>query len=312
MYQLKKYSRPWLSCIFWVVLSAPISAEQGKFIRIEPGVFMMGSDNYAPDEKPVHKVNFDRAFEIMSHEVTLGAFRRFVAATGYKTDGPCRYYDGQSGAADDHYRHFTQPGFDRTDDHPVVCVSAIDASNYADWLTKKTGQRYRLPSEAEWEYVARAGSGDESMWKTPADACTFANISDLKRAYAHHDGRHYFAAPTMYGSADEHTFMCDDNAVFTAAVGSFKPNAWGAYDMIGNVWEWVADCANGSSNAVPVYSAAASDGKAVREKNCNRTVIRGGSWHTGPKYSHVTNRTSIPSGNRMYHLGFRLVREIPH
>ncbi len=286
-----------------------IAAIPQNFVLIEPGRFAMGSTDGDPDEQPVHTVSFRTPYEIMAHEVTVAQFSGFAEQSGYTVDGPCRYYT-RDGAADDPYRHYSQPGFDQSASHPVVCVSALDAEAYAEWLSRETGTPHRLPSEAEWEYAARAGSPSRYAWASDEQSCAVANISDLDRAAAHHDGRHYFGAPAMYDTIAEHTAMCPDGHVFTAPVMSYRANGFGLFDTTGNVWEWVADCVEGEAGATPPYADSAGDGTAQVDAACNRHVIRGSSWHTGPRYSHVSNRSSVPSGNRMYHLGFRLVREV--
>ena len=285
-------------------------AEFGTFVRIPADSFIMGSRTGDADERPLRRVTFSQPFEMLAHEVTVGQFLRFVDESGYDLGADCRYYVS-TGSTPDPYRHASQPGFDQSPEHPVVCVSAQDARAYAAWATAQTGRVYRLPTEAEWEYAARAGGGPGFVWGDGGEPCRHANISDLDRAKAHHDGRHYFGNDRMYRSIDEQTALCDDGAVFTAPVGSYQPNAFGLHDMIGNAWEWVADCVKGGLGAVPPYTDAPADGSAVVQAGCNRTVIRGSSWHTGPRYSQASNRSSVPSDYRMYHLGFRLVREGP-
>ncbi len=299
-----------LAALLWLTVGADAIAEiPDRFVLIEPGSFAMGSADGDADEQPVHTVVFRAAYEIMAHEVTVGQFSSFAEASGYTVDGPCRYYTPEGGV-DDPYRHFSQPGFDQSDAHPVVCVSALDAQAYAEWLSRETGIPHRLPSEAEWEYAARADSTSRYAWRAGETSCAVANISDLDRAAAHHDGRHYFGAPAMYDTIAEHTAMCPDGHVFTAPVMSYRANGFGLFDTVGNAWEWVADCVAGDSGATPPYAGSSGDGAARIDAGCNRHVIRGGSWHTGPRYSHITNRSSVPSRNRMYHLGFRLVREV--
>lgn len=299
-----------LAVLCCLLVGAEAAAEiPERFVRIEPGRFAMGSTDGDADERPVHTVTFRAPYEIMVHEVTVGQFSSFVEKSGYAVDGPCRYYT-REGAIDDPYRHFSQPGFDQSAAHPVVCVSALDAQAYATWLSGETGTAHRLPSEAEWEYAARAGSPSAYAWPADETSCAVANISDLDRAVAHHDGRHFFGTPAMYDTIAEHTAMCPDGYVFTAPVMSYRANSFGLFDTTGNAWEWVADCVTGGSGATPPYAASAGDGSASVDTACNRHVIRGSSWHTGPRYSHITNRSSVPSRNRMYHLGFRLVREV--
>ena len=300
----------YLAAVLLFVTAASLGdATAAEWIRLGPGEFMMGSETGDPDERPVHRVVIERPFEIMRHETKLGAFRRFVRQTGYRPKGPCRYYT-TDGPVDDNGRSYLEPGFPQTDAHPVVCVSIDDVLAYARWLEQTSGHRHRLPSEAEWEYAARAGVDDWLALLDAAEICRFANVSDRDRARAHADGSHYFGNERMYRTSAEQTAPCHDAAVFTAPVGGYEPNRFGLYDMVGNVWEWVADCAAGEQGVVPRYVEGDTSAAAVRETGCSRSVIRGGAWHTGPRYARLANRSSGPSENRMYHIGFRLVREV--
>ncbi len=133
---------------------------------------------------------------------------------------------------------------------------------YAEWLAEKTGKKYRLLSEAEWEYAARAGSDKARFWgSSPDRACQFGNVGDYSAKKKHPDWEIH---------------ECDDGYAETAPVSSFKPNAFGLYDMLGNVWEWVEDCYNAN------YDGAPNDGRAWATGDCSRRVIRGGSWNNSP------------------------------
>ena len=165
------------------------------------------------------------------------------------------------------------PGFKQGDDHPVVRVSWNDAQTYIEWLNLETGLAYRLPSEAEWEYACRASTSTRFWW---------GNDARLARLCANFSGNH--------GG--------------TTAVGSFKPNPWGLYDMSGNVWEWVQDCWNNS------YQGPRSDGLAWLKGDCSRRVLRGGSWNYFPDYLRSASRSYITTGNRYYNVGFRVSRTL--
>ena len=172
----------------------------------------------------------------------------------------------------------------------MVCVNVDDAEAYTDWLSKKTGKSYRLPSEAEWEYAARAGTTTEFYWgDSKADFCRHANIADLSLKTAWDD--------------KIWTVACDDRYAFTAPVGSFPANRWGLYDMAGNAWQLTADC------YLQDYSGAPRDGSAWKTgaTNC-RHVTRGGSWVEISDYARAGNRGYSPRANRSYHVGFRLAR----
>ena len=251
----------------------------GEMVSIPGGTFRMGdlSGEGDDDELPVHSVTVP-AFRLGKHEVTVGQFRRFVEATGYRTEaeryGGCVTYsagDGWDLRAGSSWRN---PGFFSIGDgHPAVCVSWDDAQAYVEWLSAETGSGYRLPTEAEWEYAARAGTTTEYSWG-----------NDIGSNQANCDG---------CGS------RWDD--VRTAPVGSFPANAWGLHDMHGNVKEWVQDCWNDS------YDGAPSDGSAWESGVCGQRVRRGGSWDYSAGHVRSAFRDWF---DRAYHVdstsGFRL------
>jgi len=181
-----------------------------EMVRIPAGSFRMGDIQGGgdSDEKPVHEVSLS-AFAMGKYEVTVGEFKRFVKATKYKTDaekgGSCWVYRGSNSG-----KNWRNPSFSQNDNHPVTCVSWNDATAYTIWLSEQTGKEYRLPTEAEWEYSARAGTDTKYWWGN--------NIGTNK---ANCDG---------CGSEWDNTK--------TAPVGSFKENPFGLHDTVGNVWEW--------------------------------------------------------------------------
>ena len=271
------------------------SGLEPDMLRIPGGSFQMGSTEGEDAEKPVRRVSV-RAFELARTEVTRGQFRAFVDATGYRTDAEKNAGDKQGCYA---YRggnefdwkagsSWRDPGFEQSDSHPVVCVSWNDAEAYIDWLNGETGQRYRLPSEAEWEYAARAGSSTKYSFGDDAEQlCRYVNVADRST-------KDRFGGWTVAN--------CSDGHVFTAAVGRFRANGFGLKDMHGNVWEWIGDCWNGS------YSGAPSNGKAWTRGDCGRRVLRGGSWLNGPSGLRSASRNWDTRGARGNYLGFRLAR----
>lgn len=212
------------------------------------------------------------AFAMAAHEVTRGQYRWFVEATGRDADG-CFVW---SGGAFIHApaRSWRSPGFDLTDDHPAVCVSWQDARAYVEWLGVRTGRRYRLASEAEWEYAARAG--------TTTPFYTGASITQ-----------------------EQANFVADDKSVYyeqTVDVGSFRPNRFGLHDMHGNAWEWVEDCYN------PTYIDAPTNGAAWTSGDCSRRVVRGGSWSNLPSGIRSAFRSKSTISTRYDNYGFRVAR----
>lgn len=239
-------------------------------VSIPAGDFIMGSDQGREDEKPIRKVSV-RAFQMGKYEVTIAEFRKFIEATGYKMSNQCMHRIGEkwfgSGERDGSWDSNI---YASSEFHPVVCISRIDAISYAKWLSDLTGQHYRLPSEAEWEYVARGGTttryffGDE---KNNVKACEYANVSDL-----HAKNMSVKLYKATYHSA--YTIQdCNDNEVIVSTVGIYKPNPFGVHDLIGNVVERLADCYQNS------YEGAPYDGSAVTKKDCTTYAARGGSWH---------------------------------
>ncbi|MFL0797271.1 MAG: SUMF1/EgtB/PvdO family nonheme iron enzyme [Cellvibrionaceae bacterium] len=270
----------------------------GEFVSIPGGSFMMGSNDGNSDEKPVHRVNI-RPFTMGKYEVTKGQFEAFVNDTGYRTDAEkntagkdgCYAYKGGADFGWTAGTSWRNPGYSQKGSDPVVCISHNDTQAYIQWLNKQTGNHYRLPTEAEWEYAARAGSSSKySFGNSESQLCENGNGVDqsLKAQI-----------PEWKWTVSS----CRDGYTFTAPVGSFAPNAFGLYDMHGNVWEWVQDCYHDS------YSGAPSDGSAWESGSCAKRVLRGGSWYSGPNTLRSACRGGGHAGNRYNTDGFRLVQD---
>ena len=181
---------------------------------------------------------------------------------------------------------------------PVIHVNYEQAVGYTEWLSDKTGKKYRLLSEAEWEYAARGGSDKARFWgSSPDRACQFANAYDEQ-------GKRKWDFAKKY-NVDWPNFSCDDFHAETAPVGSFKPNAFGLYDMLGNVWDWVEDCYN------KTYDGAPTDGRTWATGDCSRRVIRGGGWNDQPAWVRSANRNWFEPTVRSYLVGFRVARTLP-
>ncbi|WP_404482872.1 formylglycine-generating enzyme family protein [Novosphingobium sp. BL-52-GroH] len=278
-------------------------------VRVAAGQFVAGSEAAETDavhypalnaarEQPARLVTVAHAYAIGRTEVTRGQFARFVAATGWKPDGPCGFLaDGPSNRWDADMAHdWRNPGFAQGDDHPVVCVNLADARAYASWLSAQTGRHFRLPSNTEWEYAARAGTTTAQWWgdRPASEACRYASVAGSERARAHNGGT---LDPQKF-------FPCDDGYVETAPVASFEPNPWGLYDMIGNVWEWTEDCLNADQKGAPTDTAARTTG------DCASHMDRGSSWTNSPKYVRVAAQHPDLVGARNTVLGFRLVEDL--
>jgi len=278
-------------------------AECPAMVKLAPGTFTMGSfpeettrehidPNLIADERPAHVVTVAREFAIGQFAVTRGEFAAFVAETGYAPKDGCYVLSGDNFVMD-RKRNWRDPGFAQTDRHPVVCVSHADAQRYVRWLSRKTKQAYRLPSEGEWEYAARAGTSTARFWGDGRDeACEFANVSDFTGAEALSWDK------TNKGKV----FQCRDGYAYTSPVGTFRPNAFGLYDMLGNVWQWADDCFHVS------YDGAPKDASAWHTGDCKFRVIRGGSWSFSPRSLRAARRCAIDPVERYYNTGFRVVR----
>jgi formylglycine-generating enzyme required for sulfatase activity len=269
------------------------------------GTFKMGSrpedaarervaEERAAVEWPQHEVTIGSAFLIGIAEVTRGQFAAFAIATGYRPAGPCTTYDQtQDAFAESRIRNWQDPGFVQTDRDPVICVDWRDANAYVNWLSVETGKRYRLPTEAEWEYAARAGTGTSRYWGDErADACAFANVADFSNLRIR---------KTQVQNDD--FFQCTDGYAMTAPVAHLKPNAFGLFDVIGNVWEWTQDCFN------PSYDGAPPNGVARLTGDCTRRVARGGSWTSPARHVTVAFRDPDLATYRSSYLGFRVARD---
>lgn len=272
-------------------------------VDIPSGTFALGSADGEPDERPPRTITVN-AFQIAAREVTVGEFRRFVDATGHTPAPGCnRYIDGKLTAVSD--LSWRNPGFPQGDSFPVACVGWNDAQAYIAWLNTTTGKRFRLPTEAEWEYAAKAGnSSSDRPWTDAVNACAAANVMD-RTAAAASDSKMIFGDPTKYLSTDEQVFPCSDGYLYAAPVGSFAANAWGVYDIIGNVWEFVQDCGATS------YGEWPADAGAVETRDCERRGIRGSGWNIGPKFARIANRSTMAPDGRNWGIGFRLAHDAP-
>ena len=246
-----------------------------EMVVVPAGTFTMGApesevDSY-PGERPAHAVAVP-SFAVGVYEVTFDDWEACVAGGGCGADQP---HDGQPG-------FFEGWGRGR---RPVINVSWDDAQGYVEWLSSLTGQRYRLPSESEWEYAARAGT------TTP-----FHTGETITTDQANYDGT------ILYPSSDH-----DPNGLWrgqTVPVGSFGANAFGLHDVHGNVWEWVQDCVSYD------YWGAPEDGSAWLGGNCAARVFRGGSWADGPSFLRAASRNWYNTGDSRHTIGFRVARTL--
>jgi formylglycine-generating enzyme required for sulfatase activity len=259
-------------------------ADCPEMVVIPAGSFEMGSnENFIGNAewdkryKPVHSVRIGKAFALATTELTRGQFASFVSSSGYDAGNSCWIWTG-SKLEDTAGRSWRNPGFSQSDADPVACVNWNDAQAYVQWLAQKSGKSYRLPSEAEWEYSCRAGGTNAYCGSDSVDSVAW-----------------YGALANPKGNSGSNT-----NRVATK-----QPNAWGLYDMSGNVWEWTQDCFN------ETYSGAPTDGAAWSSGNCGQRVRRGGSWFDRPQLTRSANRNGFVATIRYGSLGFRLARMLP-
>ncbi len=269
-------------------------------VNIPAGRFVMGAvpgaeerENLAAQfrnrSQPQRELNVPR-FSAGKFEVTRGQYRVFAAATGRSSNG-CFVWSGTAFEKDP-VKDWRNPGYAQDDAHPVACVSWDDASAYVRWLSQKTGNHYRLLTEAEWEYAARAGTTTSRYWgEDGSSACGYANGADLT------------AAAQVPGASTWGFVDCDDRYAYTAPVGSYRANAFGLYDMLGNVGEWTQDCWNGNYNGAPTNAHAWATG------DCSLRVVRGGSWDDAPAGLHAAYRVGSPTVIRVYGRGLRVARD---
>jgi formylglycine-generating enzyme required for sulfatase activity len=248
---------------------------------VPAGAFLMGSPNDEGGrlivEGPQHTVTIAQPFAVGRFAVTVDQFAAFVAKSGHGMEVPCQHWTGEEWR--ERVGSFCNPGFAQDGDHPAVCISWHDAKSYADWLSRKTRRPYRLLTEAEWEYAARAGTTTPFWWGT--------SINPDQANYNH---------ALTYGSEKRQ----GDWLQRTVSVASFRANPWGLHQMHGNVWEWVEDAWHDS------YTGAPADGTAHEASSDGKRVLRGGSWLNGPRGLRSARRHGASPNFRRSDIGFRL------
>ena len=298
--------------------SAGLSPKPGRVFRdcvhcpemvvIPAGQFAMGAPasepGASPMEQPVHRVTV-RAIAVGRFDVTRGEWKRFVRATRRPVRAGCAF-TGRPGPFIDKKGSWKSLGFVQTDRHPVVCVTWQDANDYAAWLSLRTGHRYRLLSEAEWEYAARAGASTIFPWGNKAD-----------RSRANYGPDKGYGKGMVRGR---------DRWLYTSPVGAFPPNRFGLYDMTGNVLQFVQDCLSGDYAGAPADGSAADTDKPlvmtgdVAELSgmpaCGFRMARGGDWGDPPELIRPAFRNFAPvppiklADFATGGLGFRVAREL--
>lgn len=287
-----------------------------SLIMVPAGEFLMGgtetaealvaaypnsgkAPDYFADEYPRHRVRITRGFFLGRFEVTVAQFRRFTTETGYKTEAESDGTGGwgcnsSTGRCEGRRPQYTwrNPGYPLVDTQPVVNVSYNDALAFCRWLSEKEGKRYRLPTEAEWEYANRAGTGTRyANSDDPAQLPHFARAIDLSRH-------------SEFGHVQEIVIKPDDPTAFPAPVGSYAANALGLHDMHGNVWEWVEDWYGAT------YYAESPVDDPQGPVTGHLKVRRGGAWNSFPIWLRSSFRNWNSPGSRCVNLGFRVARDL--
>jgi sulfatase modifying factor 1 len=240
---------------------------------------------------PQHLVAILYELAIAKFDVTRDEYAQFVAETNRPDPDSC-ITPAASGTFIATNGNWHSPGFPQTGRDPVVCVGWDDAQAYVSWLSAKTGHVYRLPTEAEWEYAARAGATTARYGSdNPAEVCRYTNVGDLDYSEQHPGDSRVNRA-------------CRDGYAFTSPVGSFPPNQFGLYDMLGDVMDWTEDCWNIN------YSGAPADGAAWLTGDCSRRVAHGGSWDADLSVVRSAMRRGILTSNRNTTFGFRVARTL--
>lgn len=275
-------------------------------VVIPAGSFVMGSSPeerrregvpaaFANREQPQHTVSFAKPFGLGRTEVTVAQYAVFAAETSQPGSDDCMGYD----RAKDNWGllkgSWRDPGFEQSDNDPVVCISFHDATAYAAWLARKTGKRYRLASEAEWEYAARAGTATARYWDdSPRTLCEHANVMN-SATFAD------LGSPASW----QGKLICTARDSWSMPVASFAANPFGLYDMVGSVWEWIADCAHDD------YVGAPTDGSAWESSNCGRYMVRGGAFHSEFWLARSATRSAgLDPAGRPVASGIRVARDL--
>lgn len=266
-----------------------------EMVVVPAGAFTLGSPATEPDrrddEGPQRRITFAAPMAVSRYEITRDEYEAFVRATGHPVGVGCLTDRETRGTwTMDSVSTLRDPNFPQTGNHPVVCVSWEDAQAYVAWLNAQAPDaEFRLLTEAEWEYAARAGGATVYPWgDDPHQGCAWGNGVDQTPLARY---------PTWVATT------CNDSALYTTAVGSYRPNAFGLYDMIGNAAEWVQDCTAPSYAMLPVAGPYDPPG-------CERRIVRGGSFGSTIPNLRTADRFRQPPGHRDDSIGIRVMRPL--
>lgn len=242
-------------------------------------------------DEPQHKVTFDKPFALGKVDVTYGQFADFARTAGFQPRAGCQIVSGNNWVPSLR-TNWEAPGYPANDNDPVVCMNMLEITAYLRFLENRTGKAYRLPSEAEWEYAERAGTTTAFYWgDDPKGACVYENVGDESLGQ-------------KYGIRNP--IPCNDGFPDVAPVGSFKPNAFGLYDMAGNIFVFTADCWNEN------YAGAPADGSAWKGGDCSRHVVRKGAYGNPHAWMfRSANRDAEGDIVKRNRFGFRVALSLP-
>ncbi len=279
-----------------------------EMIVLPAGRFAMGSTVEERDregvlplfgdrEGPVHEVIIARPFAMSRTEIRRVEFLKFARATHRASPVDCQTYDPvrDSWVDGPHPSSWQEPEIPIGDDHPAVCMTWTDATDYAAWLSKTTGHHYRVPSDAEWEYAARGRTSTARYWGNALQPiCTKLNIMSDATVAA-------IGRPKSWADV----LVCRSDHAWTVPVAGYPANPFGLYDMLGSVWEWTADCSH------PDYKGAPVDGSAWIEPGCSKHGLRGGAFHSQYWLARAATRgKGMAPDFRPLAAGIRVVREM--
>lgn len=271
-----------------------------EMVVVPSGRFLMGSPaserGRQENEGPIHGVAIPKMIAVGQHAVTRDEFMAFVAATSYPYGHTCHAEVDNKWVDKPNASFSDPPGFSQQGRDPVVCVNWFDAQEYAKWLSAKTGKQYRLLSEAEREYVARAGTGTPYWW---GDSATPQQANYDTRPRNHSDNSAMAAALVAKTRG-----LREAPHGKPRAVDSYQPNPWGLYNVHGNVAEWVEDCWNAN------YTNTPTEGSPARTGDCSRRVVKGGAWSYWPEDIRAAYREPAKTDGRYFHVGFRVARNL--
>ena len=281
-------------------------------VAVAAGEFTMGADieeprrlglpeYWATREQPRHAVRIERGFAIGRYEVTRGEFAVFARETGYAPAPGCWHFVGSEWLLDES-RSWRDAKIDQTDAHPVTCVNWHDAQAYLSWLSAKTQRRYRLASEAEWEYVVRAGT-NTAYWfgDSPEDICRYINLGDQTTQARYRWDQTKIKYSVL---SDWKGQPCSDGFAAMAPVTATAANPFGVHGLLGNANEWVADCWNDTHQGAPADQSARLTGA-----DCGLRVMKGQGWTAIAASTRAAFRLKMNATDRRFTFGFRVVRE---